>query len=118
MANLFDTASPAIRQNMLRDVQEMVRQETGRSIDEGQAAQLARTILGRAKSREALYRVTTARLRSLVDTLSSRVAHATINGSSNGKKRPAQLDQEIDEVLRMRQKKAGAAAPRAAGVAS
>jgi len=103
MANLFDTANPAIQQNMLRDVQEMVRHETGRSIDEGQAARLARTILGRAKSREALYRVSTARLRGLVDKLGGRVAHATIN--DNGKKTGAQLDTEINDILRARQKR-------------
>ena len=35
------------------------------------------------------------------------------NNGRTDKKSPAQLDQEIDEVLRMRQKKAAAAAPRA-----
>ena len=34
------------------------------------------------------------------------------NNGRNGKKSPAHLDKEIDEVLRMRQKKAAASAPR------
>ena len=36
------------------------------------------------------------------------------NNGRNGKKSPAQLEQEIDEVLRMRQKKAAAVTPRTA----
>jgi hypothetical protein len=92
VANLFDTASPAIQENIIRDVQEMVRRETGRTIDHDQAINLAREILARAKSREALYRVSTARLRRLVSDL-SRVDHATI------KKTPAQLDREIAQVV-------------------
>lgn len=91
MANLFDTASPAIQQNMIRDVQEMARYEAGHTVDELQAAQLARKILARAKSREALYHVSTARIRQLVDELEAR--HAT------KKKSPAQLQREIDEVI-------------------
>ena len=80
--SVFDTAPPAIQQNMIRDVQEMVRHEAGRSIDAEQAEQLARKLLARAKSREALYRVSSARLRSLVDALAGG-HHAT-------KKSPAQ----------------------------
>lgn len=79
MANLFDSASPAIQHNMLRDVREMVHHETGESLDEEQAVEIARKILRGAKSREALYRVSTVRLRRLIDALPARArrAHST-----------------------------------------
>lgn len=92
---LFDGAPPAVRENMIRDVQEMVRHETGRTIDEADAAQIARTILARAKTREALYRVSTARLRDLVEELGGS-HHAT---KKTTKKSPAQLDREIAEAM-------------------
>lgn len=75
-SNLFDAAPAAIQQNMIRDVQAMVRHETGRTIDADRAEQLARTLLARAKSREALYHVSTDRLRRLVEDDAER-HHAT-----------------------------------------
>jgi len=94
-SNLFDAAPTAVQQNMIRDVQEMARHETGRELDEDQAHELARRLLARATSRESLYRVSTARLRSLVEKIAGSARHHAT------KKSPAQLDREIAEAIEL-----------------
>lgn len=65
-ANLFDSASPAVQRNMVADVVQMAKTECGVSLDARRAEKVARRILSGARSREALYRVSTARLCKLV----------------------------------------------------
>jgi len=60
--SLFDTASPDIQRNLIRDVRTMALQECNRGITDDVAVHVARKILEGKQSGEALYRVTSTRL--------------------------------------------------------
>lgn len=64
--NLFDTASPAVQRNMVNDVIAMAERECRTTIDAEAAERIARRILTGARTRDALYRVSTARMCKLV----------------------------------------------------
>lgn len=64
--NLFDTADAAVQRNMINDVIAMAKQECHTVIDDAAAARIARRILAGKRTRDALYRVSTARMCKLV----------------------------------------------------
>jgi len=64
--NLFDSASPAVQANMIRDLKTMALTELKIAVDEDQARRIARKILENAEERDDLYRVPTDRLARLI----------------------------------------------------
>lgn len=64
--NLFDTAAPEVQRNMINDVIAMAEQECHTEIDAEAAVRIARRVLAGKRTRDALYRVSTARMCKLV----------------------------------------------------
>lgn len=65
--NVFFNCSIAVQENMIRDVQTMIKQECNKTVNGLQARSIAITILKRKKDRGALYRITRKRLCKLAD---------------------------------------------------